>query len=85
MSSGNWAGLRVRLLTAFSLRWVAIDRYPGARFEQMYQDETKIVTNSLRLIEEEPIAAHYPHALYYWLLPQVRKLRAQTLEEAGVL
>jgi hypothetical protein len=81
----HWAVLLVLVLIAFSLRWVAIDRYPGARFEQMYQDETKIVTNSLRLIEGEPIAAHYPHALYYWLLPQVRELRARTLEEAGVL
>ncbi len=77
--------LLLLLLLAFSLRWVAIDHYPGARFEHMYQDETKMVTNSLRLIEGKPIAAHYPHALYHWLLPQVRELRARALEEADVL
>lgn len=67
------------LLGAFVLRAVAIDRYPGPRFEQMYQDESKIVTNSFRLVDGRPLAAHYPLALYYWLAPQIRALRTYTL------
>jgi hypothetical protein len=78
MSWGPRLALLIILAVSLLLRVQGIERRPMMKFESLYQDEQKIVSNTLNLMRGKNILEHYPLALYYWLEPQFRIARTLT-------
>lgn len=73
---GAWLPLTLLLLLALALRIPAFDRPTHIGFVSYYIDEPKILNNVTQVIRGDPLLAHWPYALYYWLIPQVLLLYA---------
>jgi hypothetical protein len=77
----SWRSALVLLalvLLGLGLRLPGMSRPPQLYFEALYQDERKIVDNTLSVMRGKNIAEHYPLALYYWLEPQFRLAKLVT-------
>ena len=70
-AKGAWLPLTLLLLLALALRLPAFERPTHVSFNAYYTDEPKILANVVQVIRGESLLAHWPYALYYWLIPQV--------------
>lgn len=75
-AKGAWLPLALVLLVALVLRLPAFDRPTHVGFIYYYIDEPKILANSVDVIRGNALLAHWPYALYYWLVPQIVLLYA---------
>ena len=74
--------LAVVLVGAVLLRLPAFDRPPQLTFSELYTDEYKLLSNTVKVVNGEPLLAHWPYALYHWLVPQF--LLLQNIEEGAL-
>ncbi|HMR31789.1 MAG TPA: glycosyltransferase family 39 protein [Geminicoccaceae bacterium] len=68
---GAWVLLGIVLVVALAVRLPGLERPTHVGFLSYYVDEPKILTNVIDVIRLNPLLAHWPYALYYWLAPQV--------------
>jgi hypothetical protein len=69
----RWSTLLVLglvLFGALALRLPAMDRGTQIGFSELYVDEYKILSNTMKVFKGKPLLAHWPYGLYRWLQPQ---------------
>jgi hypothetical protein len=82
--SKRWAGpigLVAVLLLAVLLRLPGFDRPVQLSFGPLYQDELKMLTNTIKVMKDSPLLPHWPYGIYRVMEPQFQALRlAYTLD-----
>jgi hypothetical protein len=68
-------GLVAVLLLAVVLRLPGFDRPPQLGFGSLYQDELKMLTNTLLVMDGTPLLPHWPYGIYRVMEPQFQALR----------
>jgi hypothetical protein len=69
------AGLLAVLAVAVVLRIPGFDRPPQLGFGSLYQDELKMFTNTVRVMDGKPLLPHWPYGIYRIMEPQLQLLR----------
>jgi hypothetical protein len=68
-------GLGVVLASAVLLRLPGFDRPPQLDFGPLYQDELKMFTNTIKVMNDRPLLPHWPYGIYRVMEPQFQALR----------
>jgi len=84
--SNRWAGplgLAAILIIAVLLRLPGFDRPPQLGFGPLYQDELKMFTNTIKVMNGTALLPHWPYGIYRIMEPQFQALRALYTLECG--
>jgi len=68
-------GLGVILLLALLLRLPGFDRPPQLGFGPLYQDELKMMTNTVKVMNGNALLPHWPYGIYRLMEPQFQVAR----------
>ena len=82
----RWAGpvgLAAILIIAVLLRLPGFDRPPQLGFGPLYQDELKMFTNTIKVMNGTALLPHWPYGIYRIMEPQFQALRALYTLECG--
>lgn len=60
---------------ATAMRAPGFDRPPQLSLGSVYQDELKVLSNTMRVMKDEPLLSHWPYGIYRILEPEFRLLR----------